>query len=159
LNDADRLREALHEVMKEKNELSLQLESIKDCNSQSDKESMPTDLSTDMVDNQLERKAYEDEINELGITVTSFKEKLNAKDDKFIGIQSSLQATIDNLMEEQHVLKDNLYSTSTQLKMAPSVQKFEEMKRELFILKKLEYNSGNFDLKLIRITKTIVRRI
>jgi chromosome segregation ATPase len=99
LNDADRLREALHEVTREKNELSLQLESIKDSNSQSDKESMPTDLSTDMVDYQLERKAYEDEINELGITVTSLKEELNAKDDKFIGIQSSLQATIDNLME------------------------------------------------------------
>ena len=48
---------------------------------------MPTDLSTDMVNNQLERKAYEDEINELGITVTSLKEELNAKDDKFIGIQ------------------------------------------------------------------------
>ena len=87
LNDADRLREALHEVMREKNELSLQLESIKDCNSQSDKESMPTDLSTDMVNNQLERKAYEDYINELGITVTSLKEELNAKDDLFIGIQ------------------------------------------------------------------------
>ena len=40
---------------------------------------MPTDLSTDMVDYQIERKAYENEINELGITVTSLKEELNAK--------------------------------------------------------------------------------
>jgi hypothetical protein len=31
--------------------------------------------------------------------------------------------------------------------MAPSVKKFEEMKRELFILKKLENNAGDFDLK------------
>ena len=90
LKDADRLREALHEVTREKNELTLQVETLKD-NNNGEKTSTTAGsdevVLSDMVDFQIERKAYENEINELGLTVSSLKDELNAKDEKLLETQ------------------------------------------------------------------------
>lgn len=89
LKDADRLREALHEVTREKNELTLQVETLKDKNFSGKGETSTGDetVLSDMVDFQIERKAYENEINELGLTVSSLKDELHAKDEKLLEIQ------------------------------------------------------------------------
>ena len=56
-----------------------------------------------------------------------------------------MQEKIDNAQKEQTRMQSDISALTKELELVPSINVFEEMKRELRILKKLEYNAGDND--------------
>lgn len=89
----------------------------------------------------LERNAYEAEVSELTETNVILREALRQKEEVILREKRSLQSKVDALERERTSLQNNISTLETQLSSAPSRSAIESMKRELRLLKRLEYNA------------------
>lgn len=85
VDDADRLREQLHVVKRECDELKMKAGAMENEGHGSSHE---TDLSINFKDIEAERKAFEAEVTELTDALTSMREELNAKEETMIILQA-----------------------------------------------------------------------
>lgn len=82
---------------------------------------------------------------ELSETVALLREDIKSMEDAFAAERRMSASTIDSAEREKATLQANLISLETQLASAPSQSMVESMKRELRILKRLEYNADDVD--------------
>ena len=92
VDDSDRLREVLHEVTRERNSLKMKMEALTGTGDNDDSVSASGNGSggngiSSIADVLAERKAYEAEVGELTLTVTTMREELRAKDDTVFKLQ------------------------------------------------------------------------
>jgi chromosome segregation ATPase len=89
----------------------------------------------------LERNTYETEVSELSESNARLREEVRQTEDTAVREKRTLQAKIDAVELEKVSLQNNIHSLETQLSSAPTRSIIESMKRELRILKRLEYNA------------------
>jgi homeobox protein cut-like len=142
LDDGERLRETLHEASRERDELRLRVAAVE---GDSSRKAAPSSGGIAMTDLLNERTAYEAEVSELSHTVNAMREELGLKDEAINDERKSLQVKIDALEREQATLTSNLESLENQLSVAPSRSLVDSMKRELRLLKRLEYNADDVE--------------
>jgi homeobox protein cut-like len=82
----------------------------------------------------------------LSETNAVLREEIRIKDENVMTERRERQARIDALEREKSNMNTTLISLETQLSSAPSQSLVENMKRELRILKRLEYNADDVDL-------------
>ncbi|KAI2505276.1 CASP C terminal [Fragilaria crotonensis] len=138
VDDAERLRETLHESNRERDELRLKVAATQ---GGSGGKSAPPSGALAVADILLERKAYEAEVSELSHTANALREELRLKEEASQDERRTLQASIDRLERERSTLVAQLGSLQTQLSAAPSQKYVDSIQRELRILKRLEYNA------------------
>lgn len=143
VDDSERLRVTLHEATTERDELRLKVAAIEGGATQ--KKSAPSSGGMQMADLLSERQAYEAEVSELAHTVNLLREEISIKEDSTADERRSLQMRIGSLEEERKTLNSDISSLQTQLAEAPSQSLIDNMKRELRILKRLEYNADDPD--------------
>lgn len=139
-DDADRLREQLHEVKRERDTLKIKAEAMKEDPTSS--KSKEVELSTmQMADIMAERKAYESEVSELTLAITTMRDEIRQKEDTTGNLQASLQNEIESLDKERTLLTRKVDELEVEISKAPSSDTVESMRRELRVLKKLEFNA------------------
>lgn len=143
VDDAERLRLNLHEATRERDELRLKVGALEGGKSM---QSAPSSGGIQIADLLSEREAYEAEVSELSHTVNLLREEIAIKDEIFSDERRSLQSKIDSLESQVQSTKATLSSLQDQLAEAPSQSLIDNMKRELRILKLLEYNADDPDL-------------
>jgi homeobox protein cut-like len=143
VDDGERLRETLHEASRERDELRLRMAALE---GNSNSKTAPPSGGIAMADLLNERKAYEAEVSELSHTGNALREELGLKDEAINDERKSLQVKIDALELEKDKLTSNLESLESQLSVAPSQSLVDSMKRELRLLKRLEYNADDVEL-------------
>jgi homeobox protein cut-like len=170
VDDAERLRETLHEATRERDELRLRVGALEGGSSAS--RSAPPSGGIGLNDIMLERKAYEAEVSswekpvnmfrqplnstcfpfystvqvsELSHTANALREELRLKDEAITEERQTLHSMIEALKRERAELNSTVASLESQLAAAPSQSLLESMKRELRILKRLEYNADDID--------------
>jgi len=144
VDDADRMREQLHEVKMERDEFNIKLEAMKEGNTHI-KHHTGELSSIQTLDFVAERKAYEAEVRELSVAVTNLREDLKSKDYTINTMQTSMHATVESLGHERSYLATKVSELEIDLANAPSKDAIDKMRRELRILKKLEYNAVDID--------------
>jgi homeobox protein cut-like len=142
VDDAERLREVLHESNRERDELRLKVAAMQGGNGDA---APPSSGGIAMADIIMERKAYEAEVNELSHTANALREELQLKEEANNDERRMLQTSIDRLEQEKRSIIVELESLKVQLATAPSLKYVENIKRELRILKRLEYNADDAD--------------
>jgi len=143
VQDSERLRETLHTVTRERDELSLQLAAAGTKKTSSSLSSAPP--SGGLMDVLAERQAYEAEVSELSHMTNALREELRAKEDTMSEQRRSLQTMLEDLQHHNHELRNKLLMLEQQLAIAPSQSLVDTMKRELRILKRLEYNAMDME--------------
>lgn len=144
--DAERLREELGVVGRERDNWRLRMEAfvaptsrgLNDFGVVSGGGGYPADYTS-------ERKAYEAEITELSNTCTTLREELRLKEDSTLEERRSLRTTIDSLERERSSLTKRVSFLELQVNNAPSQDVIDKMRHELRILKRLEYNAVDYD--------------
>ena len=142
VDDGERLRETLHEASRERDELRLRVAAVE---GNPNSKAAPPSGGIAMADLLNERKAYEAEVSELSHTVNAMREELGLKDEAINEVRKSLQGKIDGLERDEATLTSNLLSLENQLSVAPSQSLVDSMKRELRLLKRLEYNADDVE--------------
>lgn len=148
--EADRLRESLGEVSRERDELRLKVEMLK--GQRSSGSSNPTNKRTSSVlsppasegvllDFATQAKAYEAEISELTISNAMLREEMRSMDEKFAEERRVTQASMMLLEREKLSLLSEVSQLEAQIASSPSSEMIEKMQHELRILKRLEYNA------------------
>lgn len=137
VDDAERLRESLHETSRDRDELRLRVAALEG----DEKLAPPSSGGVAVAEVMLERKAYEAEVSELSHTVNALREELRVKDDASKEECRALQLSIDRSERDNAALKSKMTALESELASAPSKKYVERMKRELRILKRLEYNA------------------
>lgn len=135
IDDAERLRETLHHATTERDDLKMKVASI-DTPSTS-MSPPPSSSGFSAVDILAERRAYEAEVDELSHSLSALREELQGKDDNIISLQSSL----NQVQQQRDNINNQVSQLQVKLKNAPSQSLVENMKRELRVLKRLEYNA------------------
>lgn len=144
VDDAERIRVNLHQATRERDELRLKVAAME---GNAPAGSAPASGGIGMADLLSERKAYEAEVSELSHTVNNLREEIASKEETTAEQKSNFEDKIESLGREIATLKGNLTSLETQLAAAPSQSLVDSMKRELRILKRLEYNADDPDLE------------
>ncbi|CAB9499448.1 Protein CASP [Seminavis robusta] len=143
VDDSERLRQTLHVVTRERDDLGLKLAAV--TGRSVGGKTPPASGGISMADFVLERKAYEAEVAELAHTASSLREELKAKDESVVEERRSLQAKVSALEQDKAALSASVSSLEGQLAAAPTQSLLNSMKRELRILKRLEYNADDVD--------------
>lgn len=155
--EADRLRESLGEVSRERDELRLKLEMLKGQRAASSSSSSYTSTALAgkrsssvlspppsegmALDIASQIKAYEAEISELTSSNAMLRDEMRILDEKVTEERRVTQATIMALEKEKHTLLSEVAQLEAQIANSPSMEIIEKMQRELRILKRLEYNA------------------
>lgn len=88
VDDADRLREQLYEAKRERDNLKIKAEAMKD-NEVGVTKNEDIELSSmQMADIVAERKAYEAEVSELTLAINSIREEMKMKDETMANLQT-----------------------------------------------------------------------
>lgn len=143
IDDAERVRLNLHEATRERDFLRLKVAAIEGGRAQP---VAPSSGGIQMADLLSEREAYEAEVSELSLTLNSLREEMSLKENGMEEDRRSLQANVETLEREIRTLKSDLSTVEAHLAEAPSQALVDSMKRELRILKRLEYNAEDPDL-------------
>lgn len=146
VDDAERVRVMLHEATRERDELRLKVAALDGSSDGKSSTVAPSSGGINMADLLNERKAYEAEVAELSHTVNALREDIGVKDTAMLDGNRTLQSKIDSLEEANSQLDLELSHTTEQLEAAPSKSLVDGMKRELRILKRLEYNAEDPDM-------------
>jgi len=146
VDDAERMRVMLHEATRERDELRLKVAALDGSTTGQPAATAPSSGGISMADLLNERKAYEAEVSELSHTVNALREEIGLKDNAMLDENRGLQSKIERLEEENSKLNSELSHTMEQLDAAPSKSLVDGMKRELRILKRLEYNAEDPDM-------------
>eukprot|EP00566_Odontella_aurita_P008811 CAMPEP_0113553646 /NCGR_PEP_ID=MMETSP0015_2-20120614/15726_1 /TAXON_ID=2838 /ORGANISM="Odontella" /LENGTH=842 /DNA_ID=CAMNT_0000454733 /DNA_START=13 /DNA_END=2541 /DNA_ORIENTATION=- /assembly_acc=CAM_ASM_000160 len=159
VDDAERLRETLQEAVAERDDLRLRVAALVGTEGGNESStglvsavgsmgivSPPVSGAPFGISEMLaERKAFEAEVSELTLTATSLREELKAKDESIAEERRNVQTTVDSLEKERMSLSSTVADLNAQISNAPSRETVENMKRELRILKRLEYNAVDAD--------------
>lgn len=159
VDDAERLREALQEASTDRDALQLKVAALVGTDGgnvgsatasgtmgTSGLASPPTSgVPLGLSEMLAERKAFEAEVSELTLTASSLREELKAKDEANAEERKNMQGAIDSLEKERQSLSVTVAQLNAQITSAPSRETVENMKRELRILKRLEYNVVDAD--------------
>ena len=143
VDDSERLRIDLHEATRERDELRLKVGALQ---GGAKVKSGPSSGGIQMEDLLSERQAYEAEVSELAHTIKVLREEIALKAEDTESKRSSLQAKVTSLEQERDTLSSGVRSLQAQLAEAPSQSLIDSMKRELRILKRLEYNADDPEL-------------
>lgn len=144
IDDAERLRETLHESTRERDELRLRVAAFEG-DSTRNGPTPPPSTGLAVADVILERKAYEAEVAELSHTANLLREELRVNQETSGQEIHMLQTSIEALKNERDLLSSNAMSLESRLAAAPTQDMVDGMKRELRILKRLEYNAHDVD--------------
>ena len=144
VDDAERLRESLHQATRERDELRLKVAATEGGDGRS--QAAPQSGGIAVADLLQERSAYEAELSELSHTANSLREELRHKEEAIVEERQSLQATVTALESDKSILNSNLASLEAQLAAAPSQSLVDSMKHELRVLKRLEYNADDVEV-------------
>ena len=146
IGDAERLREELADVGRERDALRLKMEVFE---SKSDdgctSSASPTSGAVKLAEFVSERRAYEAEIGELSVTCNALREELRVKDEAAADDRRALRTTIDALEHDRSSLANQVASLEMRVANAPSQDVVDKMRHELRILKRLEYNAVDLD--------------
>jgi homeobox protein cut-like len=164
VDDSERVRENLQAAVRERDELRLAVAAVQggDGNYSGSNSggsgsggsrnnnfrtgpTPPPSGGISLQDLMLERKAYEAEVAELSETAALLRDEFRAQEDATVDDKRGLQSRIDSLEREKASLKSKLTLLENQVASAPSQALVENMKRELRILKRLEYNADDVD--------------
>jgi homeobox protein cut-like len=85
------------------------------------------------------------QVSELSETNALLRDEIRMKEDHFVEEKREYQAKIDALEREKSSMNTTLASLESQLSAAPNQSLVDNMKRELRILKRLEYNADDVD--------------
>lgn len=88
-----------------------------------------------------ERRAYDAEVSELTLVASTLREDLRIKDESINEEREILKSENQSLKKEIASISNDLASLRAREASAPSQASVEKMKRELSILKRLEYNA------------------
>eukprot|EP00591_Stephanopyxis_turris_P017916 CAMPEP_0195532970 /NCGR_PEP_ID=MMETSP0794_2-20130614/39516_1 /TAXON_ID=515487 /ORGANISM="Stephanopyxis turris, Strain CCMP 815" /LENGTH=916 /DNA_ID=CAMNT_0040665359 /DNA_START=86 /DNA_END=2839 /DNA_ORIENTATION=+ len=157
VDDAERSREDLYEVTRERDQLRLQLAAVTNTHDNGDTSGIAqngavSNLSTHEMDetalNQLgdrmaERKAFEAEVRELVNTNTTLREELKSMEKSVQNERNTHTADMHELTQDRDSLATMVENLEKQIEDMPSQIEIENMKRELRVLKRLEYNDGD----------------
>jgi homeobox protein cut-like len=154
VDDSERVRESLQAAVRERDELRLSVAAVQGNDGMTSGGSSrnrlagptpPPSGGISLSDLMLERKAYEAEVAELSETAALLRDEFKAQEDATVDEKRGLQKRIDTMEREKVSLKTKLTLLETQVASAPSQALVENMKRELRILKRLEYNADDVD--------------
>mmetsp|Transcript_25752 Transcript_25752/g.37422 ORF Transcript_25752/g.37422 Transcript_25752/m.37422 type:complete len:832 (+) Transcript_25752:45-2540(+) len=153
VDDAERLREMLHDATRERDEFRLRVAALDDADEtkttvDSLSPTAPGALSSSpvgMAEMMAERKAFEAEVAELTVMSTSLREELRSLEESTTEEKRAMQSNIKSLERERNSLSLAVSSLEAELANAPSQSSIEKMKHELRILKRLEYNVVDAD--------------
>lgn len=147
VDDAERLRETLHEASTERDALRLRVAARVGSSVGTTGLASPpaSGIPLGMSDMLAERKAFEAEVSELTLTATSLREESKAKDETTAEERKNMQVTIESLEKEKNSLFSTVADLNAQIARAPTRETVENMRRELRILKRLEYNAVDAD--------------
>ena len=92
VDDSDRLREVLHETTRERDSLKMRMEALSGAEDEDGNGSLVRagsngENSSSMVDTAAERKAYDAEVGELTLTVTTMRDEIRSKEDTMFKLQ------------------------------------------------------------------------
>jgi len=146
VDDGERMRLMLHEAIRERDDLRLTVAALDGSTVGQPSVTAPSSGGISVADLLNERKAYEAEVSELSHTVNAMREEISLKDNAMDDENRTLQSKIDRLEQENTKLNSELSQTMEQLDAAPSKSLMDSMKRELRILKRLEYNAEDPDM-------------
>jgi homeobox protein cut-like len=142
VDDAERVRESLQTATRERDELRLKMAAVSE---NTTPEPSPPSGGLSVSDLILERKAYEAEVAELSETANMLREELRTKELQVMDEKRISQVKLSNLERQVATLSFDLSTAQSQLHSAPSQALVDNMKRELRILKRLEYNADDVD--------------
>jgi homeobox protein cut-like len=144
VDDSERVRLSLHEATRERDELRLKVAALE--GGSGSMGPAPASGGIPMADLLSERKAYEAEVAELSSTISALREEMAVKDSGIDNERRTNKLRVDTLEREIRKLNTDLSEMAMQLEAAPSQSLVDSMKRELRILKRLEYNADDADL-------------
>jgi homeobox protein cut-like len=143
VDDSHRVRESLQTATRERDGLRLQVAA-----SEGKKAQAPSSGGFSPADFALERKAYEAEVAELSETASLLREELKTKEDMLADVNRSSGLKIDSLERDTKNLQSKMQMLQADLGAAPTQTLVDSMRRELRILKRLEYNADDVDADL-----------
>ena len=143
MDDSEGLRESLQVTSRERDELRLKIAALE---GKKGGTTTATSTSSSMADLELERKAYEAEVAELAETAAVLREELRQKEEGFQQQRRASVQQIEMLEKERQSLASTLESLESQVASAPTQALVDSMKRELRILKRLEYNAEDIEV-------------
>eukprot|EP00977_Amphora_coffeiformis_P022971 scaffold11998_cov174-Amphora_coffeaeformis.AAC.23 len=143
VDDSNRLRESLQTATRERDDLRLKVAAL-----EGNKTQAPPSGGISFGDFAAERKAYDLEVAELSETASLLRDELRAKEEMLADVNRSNGLKIDSLERENLNLQMKVQNLQADLDSAPSQALVDSMKRELRILKRLEYNADDVDADL-----------
>ncbi|KAL7489770.1 hypothetical protein ACHAW6_015480 [Cyclotella cf. meneghiniana] len=148
IGDAERLREELADVCRERDGLRLKVELFErkpDSKNSPGIGSAPPSGAVNLSEFMSERRAYEAEISELSATCNALREELRLKEDAAASDRRALRVTIESLERDRSSLANQVSSLEIRVANAPSQDVVDKMRHELRVLKRLEYNAVDLD--------------
>ncbi|KAL7446020.1 hypothetical protein ACHAXH_009834 [Discostella pseudostelligera] len=154
VQDAERLREELSEMGRERDTWRLKIEAMGKSPISGSSGYVVGDgappssgavLGSKLAEYLSERKAYEAEIVELSVTCNALREEVRVKEESISEERRSLRMSIDALERERSFLANQVTALEMKVASAPSQDAVDKMRHELRILKRLEYNAVDFD--------------
>ena len=143
VDDSNRLRESLQTTTRERDDLRLKVAAL-----EGNKPQAPPSGGISFGDFAAERKAYDLEVAELSETASLLRDEFRAKEEMLADVNRSNGLKIDSLERENQNLQKKVQNLQADLDAAPSQALVDSMKRELRILKRLEYNADDVDADL-----------
>ena len=155
MDDNEHLRDQLYEASRERDILNLKLSAFGNTTTETSNISMSkndvslvVDKMNESLDNTsfvIERAAYEAELTELTSAASALREEIKQKEQTIQKINTTFEQKIADLESKCEQLGSTVSSLRAELDVAPSVETVEQMRRELRILKRLEYNAEEED--------------
>ncbi|KAL7581260.1 hypothetical protein ACA910_006031 [Epithemia clementina (nom. ined.)] len=143
VDDSTRLRETLQTTTRERDDLRLKVAALE--GGKLDSRTPPPSGGVSVRDLMAERKAYEAEVAELSETASLLRDELRMKEEHIAKEKEASQQKIKDLKREVEKANATVESLDAQLQLAPSQAEVDSMRRELRILKRLEYNADDVD--------------
>ena len=142
VDDSTRLREELQTISRDRDELRLKVAAMEGGTSDS---RTPPASGVNMRDLMAERKAYEAEVAELSETASLLRDELKMKDDQLNREFEMNRRKVGDLEQKLNSANETIQTLDAQLAEAPNQAVMDSMRRELRILKRLEYNADDVD--------------
>jgi len=152
LDDADRLREMLQIANRERDDLALRVEALlvnngeinMDCitNTKRDNDNSSNMVITDLI---FREKAYEAEVKELTMSVSSLRDEIHQKEEIIADQKIILKKKNEALENARCIFTKKVAILEEEIASTPSKESISSMHKELCILRNLQYNAVDLD--------------